>query len=119
MTEYASFDDLVTTAEESEAGEDLTLPSGKVIRVCGLSRQQWFQVGKMSNNGDPDAGEAKILELGIVAPKLKAREVHAWRAKRGASADVDAAVQRIRELTGLGEGAQKSRVSGDGEQPGA
>lgn len=104
MTEYASLTDLTSGGD---TGEDLTLPSGKAVRVRGLSRYEWHLVGKKAGE-DPDAGEAKFLSIGVVQPELTDKQADAWRKTPGAGRDLVAVIERIKELTGVSEGAQKS-----------
>lgn len=111
MAEYADFEDLASA--DGQDGEDLTLPSGKLIRVRGLTRYEWFMVGKAGGQGqDGDAAETTLLRLGLVEPKLTAAQAEKWRKTPGQMADIGAASDRIRQLTGVEQGAQKSAVSG-------
>ncbi len=113
--EYADFDDLTTPSEEEagEEGKDLVLPSGKKVRVRGLSRYEWFMVGKSGGQGqDGDAAEATLLRLGMVTPKLTVAQAEKWRKTPGQMADIGVVSDRIRQLTGVEQGAQKSAVSG-------
>lgn len=114
MTEYASLDDLTACGD---GAEDLTLPSGKVVRVRGLSRFEWFLVGKKANDHDGDGGVAEtlLLKMGLVAPELSETQADRWRKQPGAGPDVAAASNKIRALTGVGEGADKSNPGATGE----
>lgn len=113
MTEYASADDLV--AESEESSEDVALPSGKTVRVRGLSRYEWFLAGKMSSDGDPNAFETSMVQMGLVTPSMSPKQVEAWRKRPGKSPDLAAVSGKIRELSGHGEGAAKSDPGAAGE----
>jgi hypothetical protein len=108
MTEYASFEDL-TTAPEGEPGEDLTLPSGRLVRVQGITRLEWLRLGK----GVDDAAEIerRLLRVGLVAPKMTDVQLKTCQSTPGQLADIGAVTDRIRDLSGLGEGAGKSVVA--------
>src|ERR1044072_455606 len=99
MTDYASFADLTTT---DAIGVDFTLPSGRLVRVRGLSRYEWFLIGKQHGD-DGNAAEAAFLAAGMVTPELSVAKAVAWRKVPGAGSDVAAVMQRIKELTGVTE----------------
>jgi len=111
----------MTTADEllgpddALEGEDLTLPSGRTVRVRGLSRKDILAAR------EPDEGivafESVVIARGLVAPQLTVEQADAWQSRPGRAGDVRAAVDRIYELSGLGEGAGKSALPGDGERP--
>lgn len=107
MTEYSSADDLV--AGDLGEGEDFTLPSGKVVRVRGLSRYELIFNGK----GTDDSGliERRNVVSAVQEPKLTLPQVEAWQRSSRAGGDFKALSEAIRDLSGLGEGAQKSEVA--------
>ena len=107
MTEYASADDLLAEVEESST--DVPLPSGKTVRVRGLSRFEWFLAGKGSD-GDANAFETRLVEMGMVAPPMTEKQVEKWRKRPGSMPDVSAASDVIRKLSGMNEGADKSNL---------
>lgn len=115
MTEYASTDDLIAGEDPAE---DLPLPSGRTVRVRGLSRYEWFLVGKRSsdNGNDGNVGEILMIKMGLVEPKMTDAQVTTWRKRSGAGRDIAAVSDRIRELTGVSEGADKSPVRTDGDE---
>jgi hypothetical protein len=112
MTTYASFEDLTAGADEPET-LDVALPSGKVVQVRGLSRKEHLWIGK----GTDDAAEIerRILLAGMAQPKLTDAQLKAWQEKPGGSKDVAVVSDAIRDLSGFGEGAQKSHVVADGD----
>lgn len=111
MTEYASFDDLVSGSLDDDA-EDLTLPSGRVVRVRGLSRHELLFNGKGTE--DNELIERRNVASCLVEPKLTLTQVEAWQRRSKAGGDFRRLSEKIRDLSGLGEGADKS----DPEPPG-
>lgn len=105
MTEYASVDDL-TAGSLDDGAEDLTLPSGKVVRVRGLSRYELMFNGKGTE--DNALIERRNVVSCLVQPKLTLAQVEAWQRKSVAGGDFKVLSEKIRELSGLGEGADKS-----------
>ncbi len=105
MTDYASFDDLIAGSLEDDA-EDLTLPSGKVVRVRGLSRHELMFNGKGTE--DPELIERRNLVSCLVAPKLTLPQAEQWQRRGQAGGDFKALSEAIRRLSGLDEGADKS-----------
>lgn len=86
--------------------QTVELPGVGIVRVRGLSRQEAFEVQALK---DAEAMERKVVELGLVEPKLSAEEVAEWYAGAPAG-EVDLLVGPIQALSGLGEGATKSRL---------
>jgi hypothetical protein len=115
MTEIASFEDL--TGGEAEI-VTVELSGGKSVRVRGLSRYEYMLAGKQSQvDGETDvnAFEGLIVRYGLVEPKLSGGQVEAWQKAPGRSADFALVDEKIMELSGLREGADKSdlRAAGD------
>jgi len=77
------------------------------VRVRGLSRAEVF----MTQHKDVAVAEAKIVALGMVDPPMSEGEVRQWQ-KAAPGGELEPVVAKIRDLSGLGEGAQKSRVPG-------
>lgn len=109
--EYASVDDL--TSDEIQSGTaDVTLPNGKVVKVRGLSRFELLLSGKGTD--DTALMERRNVARCMVAPPMTEKQVEAWQ--RGSSpVALGLVTKAIRELSGLGEGADKSDVSADGD----
>lgn len=107
MTEYANFESLTAGGEDGPV--DIPLSGGRVVQVRGLSRYEWFLAGK-GTDGDANAFETRMITMGLSAPKLSDKQVDAWRKTPGTVADLSAVSDRIRELTGIDEGADKSDV---------
>lgn len=114
-TEYASVEDL-TADEVSDNTAEVELPNGTKVLVRGMSRYElaWSQKG----TEDPMVIEARTLSACMVAPRMTEAQVVAMSKAKGPMFVKDA-VQKIRDLSGLGEGAVKSDLdaSGDGERP--
>lgn len=110
-TEYASIADLTADEVTTAEGEDFELPDGKKIRIRGMSRWEQLQAGKGTE--DNAEIEARILSFCSVTPRLTAAQVTA--VQKGKPPMYLAGVYgRIREMSGLAEGAAKSDVAGDG-----
>jgi hypothetical protein len=104
-TAYASFYDLTRLPLPED---DLTLPNGMKIRLRGLSRQALFFNGK----GTEDSGEIETRNLVscMVEPKLTRPQAEAFM--RSISAGAAGVIsKKIRELSGMAEGADKSDVA--------
>lgn len=112
MTQYASADDLTGSDELDAGAEDVTLPSGRTVRVRGLSRYELMVLGK--NVEDPALVERRHVAACLVEPKLTAAQVEAWQKRSTAGGDFKVLSERIRDLSGIAEGAQKSAVREDG-----
>lgn len=113
---YADADDLVSGGDGDDA-EDLVLPSGRKVRVRGLSRYEWFLAGKNAPEGDPNLFETEIISMGMVAPAMTKGQVVKWRRRPGTYPDLSVVSDKIRTLTGVDEGAAKSNIREVREQP--
>lgn len=96
--------------------EELTLPSGEVVTVRGLTGMEVALIGKRNAQtaDDPDAPGGTAIQVGFcVLGKAKVRDAEAagiaWLNSHNA-ADFTALSDRIEALSGLGKGAQKSAV---------
>lgn len=110
MTEYLTPDELIADdAGDDEIGIDVDLPSGGRVRVRGLSRAEHLWIGK----GTDDAAEieARLLSKAMLQPTMSQAQINAWQKRRGATADLGAASDAVRRLSGFGEGANKSGVA--------
>lgn len=103
--EYASADELLTGSLDL-AGVDFTLPSGRKVRVRGLTRGELFWKG----NERPSTAdvEARNVAACLVRPVMSEAQVKRWQVRDLAGGDLKALSEKIRDLSGLGEGADKS-----------
>lgn len=113
MTEYSSADDL--TAGDLGDGEDLTLPSGRKIRIRGLSRHELHFNGKGTE--DNAVIEARNVHSCLIQPTMSIKQVEQWQRNSLAGGDFKAVSEAIRDLSKLGKGADKSDVRTDGDKP--
>jgi hypothetical protein len=113
MAEYANFDDLVSESLDDGA-EDVTLPSGKIVRVRGLSRYELMFNGKGTE--DNALIERRNVVSCLVQPKLTITQVEAWQRNSCAGGDFKVLSEAIRDLSGLKQGADKSDLRADGDE---
>ena len=106
MTQYASFDDLLAADDPAAGAEDVTLPSGMVVRLRGLTRHELMFNGKGTE--DSAVIEVRNVKSCLVEPKLTIEQVTQWQRKARAGGDFKALSVKIRDLSALGEGADKS-----------
>jgi hypothetical protein len=111
--QYASFDDLVSGSLEDGA-EDLILPSGKVVRLRGLSRHELMFNGKGAENDNALIERRNVVSC-LLQPKLTLPQVEKWQRNSAAGGDFKVLSERIRDLSGLGEGADKSDPGASGD----
>jgi hypothetical protein len=109
---YASADDLAAGELDLEGGEDLQLPSGRLVRVRGLSRFELMLNSR--DTEDPAVVEVRNVTTCLVQPKMSEAQVRSWQKRSAAGGDFRALSERIRDLSGLGQGAAKSDVPADG-----
>lgn len=79
------------------------------LSIRGLSRGEVFAAQKVLT--DPQAFEAKLLSLGLTDPLMTVEDVREWQANAPAG-QLERVVEAIKDLSGLGEGADKSGVPG-------
>lgn len=106
-TEYASVEEL-TADEVTGNSEDVTLPNGKRVLIRGMSRYEIQQAGKGTEDGS--LVEARMLSACILKPQMTVAQVQAMQKGKGPNFLKDA-VLKMRELSGLNEGADKSNVA--------
>lgn len=100
---FASKKDLHTTHVESEEFE---LPSGLWVRLRGLSAFEVHLMRKTTGE-DTAAADAAALSMGMVEPALSKEDATEWMKSRPAG-EPTLAVAKIRDLSGLNEGAPKA-----------
>ena len=105
----ASADDLLYAGPAAE-GEPLELPSGRWVMVRPISRYEWLLLGKGTEDGT--LIDRRLIKVGLVEPKMSEVQIEKWQRTPGlALRDFGAVTDRIRELSGFGEGAAKSAVA--------
>jgi len=78
------------------------------VRVRGLSRREVFMTQQSKG---VEAMERKIVALGMVEPQMTEDEVRQWQTNSPAG-EMEPVADKIRELSGLKQGADKSGVPG-------
>lgn len=106
--EFASVEDLLAD-EVTDNTDTVQLPNGKKVVVRGMSRWELQQAGKDTN--DAAVAEARMLAACILVPKMTYAQVVQMQKAKGPNGMVRV-VTRMRELSGLAEGAAKSDVGG-------
>ena len=95
--------------------EELTLPSGEVIAVRGLTGMEVALISKRNAQlaDNPDAPGGVAIQVGLMLGKTRVREAETagidWLNSHDAR-DFTTLGNRIEELSGFGSGAQKSAV---------
>lgn len=112
MSELASVEDLLAPPADVET-RDVEVAGGKVVTVRGMTRMELMLTRKGSE--DPAVIEQKMLAFCLVAPKLTVAQVERWQKVTGPMV-IAPVTEAIRELSGLGEGADKSDQGEPGEQ---
>jgi hypothetical protein len=113
MTEYASIDDLAGE-DVAEHTRDVKLANGFIVKVRGLSRFELMAHGKGTD--DNALVERRNIAACMVEPKMTVAQVEEWQKKTSAGGALRMISEVIRDLSGLGEGADKSRVRTDGDE---
>lgn len=109
---YASIGSLIRPVEDAET-TDVTLPSGGVVQVRGLTRRELHSAGQGTE--DVATMEARNLAACVVTPKLTLAQAMQWQQSPGSVLDIARVTEAIRDLSGLGEGADKSDVDEAGD----
>ena len=109
-------DDLKARLLKPRLNED-TLPVEGVgeLRVRGLSRAEALRVQTAK---DEEHAERLILRFGVVEPELDDADIKTWQESSGAG-EIENVTQRISELSGLGQGAEKEAMQNFRDGPDA
>jgi hypothetical protein len=106
MSEIASFEDL-TVADVAEATRKVEVGNGKHVTVRGLTRYELMLMTKGSPENDEY--ERRMISVCLVEPTLSEGQVMAWqKAAPAGDKTLVEVTNAIRDLSGLGEGADKS-----------
>jgi hypothetical protein len=90
------------------AAVEVALSDGTSVLVRGMSR---FEI-HLGGRGTDDAAvvEARNLSYAVVDPPLTYEQARAWMKRADAGGDIARVSRTIRDLSGLGPGADKSNV---------
>jgi len=91
--------------------EWVEIPGKGSVRVRGLTRGEVFVIQKARKEGQIDVAvdERRTIALCMVEPRLTEAEVRQWQ-KTSPAGELEPVAAKIRELSGLAEGADKSGV---------
>jgi hypothetical protein len=95
--------------------EELTLPSGEVVNVRGLTGMEVALISKRNAQlvDDPDSPGGVAIQVGLMLGKTKIRDAEAagieWLNSHSAN-DFTTLGSAIERLSGFGKGATKSTV---------
>lgn len=92
-----------------------------VVTVRALTRSEVLRLNTGRELGKIDVAgfERKMVALGMVDPVVTEDDVQQWQDHERAGGALADITDRISELSGLAQGAQKSRVPGAGDRPDA
>lgn len=88
---------------------DVEIRGVGTVRVRALSRGEIFMMQTRTEGKGTDVKERLILSLGMIDPALTDSEIREWHGAAPAG-ELDPVVDKIRDLSGLAEGADKSGV---------
>lgn len=95
--------------------DDVEIPGVGTVRVRAMNRGELLTAGKIGDEGrNQVAMERYVLSSCMVDPQMTLEDVDAWFASAPAM-EVQPVVAKINELSGVGKGAAKSDVPGDGD----
>lgn len=106
---YAAADDFAGDDAYDVDELDVKLSKGRTVRVRGLSRHELMHGGKGTD--DNAEIERRMIVDGLVAPRMTLKQVEAWQKKPGSIVDFAKVTTAIRDLSGLGKGANKSDLA--------
>lgn len=106
MTErqYATVEELTEPADTPE--DDVLLPSGRWVRVRGLTREEAHHMNKIEGAYET---ERYALSRGLVIPRMNQPQVEAWM-RSAVAGELNPASERITELSGMSDDADKRAV---------
>ena len=91
------------------------------VLVRGLSRGEVFMMQKSRADGGiktEDAWERRMLSLALLDPPMTEDEVGAWQ-RISPAGEMEPVGQKVRELSALDEGADKSGIQDVRDEPGS
>ena len=105
--EYASVDDLLID-DVTDNTVDVTLTTGGVVKVRGMSRME-LMLTRKGGVDDPAEIERRMLSFCMIYPKMSINQVKAWQ-EATAPMVIAPVTEAVRRLSGLGDDADKSDV---------
>lgn len=102
LATFASLTELDVVDDTS----DVELSDGTYVTIRGLSRFELINHGK--NTDDSALIEARNVAACLVEPPLSLGQAQAWQKRARANGDWSRVTRAIRDMSGLGEGADKS-----------
>ncbi len=93
---------------------DIELPGVGTIRVRGMTRLETLLSTKLNDQSIARV-EQFMLAAAMVDPVLTEREVELWQ-KASPSGEMKPVIEVINRLSGIGQGADKSGLPGDGPE---
>lgn len=93
--------------------ETVEVPGVGTVKVRGLSRGEVFDL--RAKNLNVEELEVQTIALCMVEPMLSTDDVRTWMYNAPTN-EIDAVFGKIRELSGLSEGAQKSDGTGSDDR---
>lgn len=96
--------------------EEYEIPGVGRITVRALTRFELLLGGKLTGDQGAAVMEAHMLHFAMVDPEITFDQARAWQ-KACSAGELQPIVKLINRLSGIGEGADKSRVHGDGVGP--
>lgn len=103
---------------DAAVGETATIPShaGEIV-IRALSRAEVLDLKMQRAEGMTLAEyEAHMISWALVHPPMTPAEVQRWQAADKAGGVLNEVTDKVTELSGLGQGAEKSRVPGAGKE---
>lgn len=94
--------------------DDVDIPGVGTVRVRAMNRGELLHAGKLNEAKGQQAMEAYVLSSCLVDPEMSLDDVAAWQTS-GAAMECQPVVAKINELSGVGKGAAKSDLHGDGD----
>jgi hypothetical protein len=110
--EYASATSLLAPVEQA-ATQDVELPNGAVVKVRGLTRRELLDAGHATD--DNALIEARNVAAGLLVPKMSLVQIQEWQRSAGSVVAFARVTNAIRDLSGLGAGADKSNLDTAGD----
>lgn len=109
-TTYATADDLFVVDLPEE---DYSLPSGKSLRIRGLTRAEMMRAGKLEDNRPRQ--EQYLLSTAVLVPRLTEQDVARWQRAK-VFMEVEKVARAINRLSGVeSKDAAKSDLHEDGD----